>query len=164
MARAKAGGAQRKGFTLIELLIVIAVIVVLAAAVFVALNPAKRFADARNSRRQTDVASILSAVKTAEVDNGGTYITAISALTADEISVIGTAANGCDAGCGALTTEAACVDLADLVSQGYLGSIPFDPSTGTAAESDYYLSRSATGTITVGACDAESGETIVVSR
>ena len=37
---------------MIELLIVITIIVILAAAVFVALNPAKRFADARNARRQ----------------------------------------------------------------------------------------------------------------
>ncbi|MDQ5970976.1 MAG: hypothetical protein QG603_753, partial [Patescibacteria group bacterium] len=40
-----------KGFTLIELIIVIAVIALLAAATFVAINPAKRVGDANNSRR-----------------------------------------------------------------------------------------------------------------
>lgn len=155
---------QRKGFTLIELLIVIAIIVVLAAAVFVALNPAKRFADARNARRQSDVGNMLGAVKTDEVDNGGTYLASIAALTADLNYVIGTDVSGCDSTCTAVTTQAACVDISDLVTQGYLGSIPFDPSTGSVANSDYYLSRTTAGTITVGACDPEVGETIVVSR
>lgn len=158
----KKGG--RKGFTLIELLIVIAIIVVLAAAVFVALNPAKRFADARNARRQTDVASILSALKTDEVDNGGTYLASVDGLTDALNYVIGTNDSGCNTGCGALTTQSACVDLTELATQGYLGSIPFDPSSGSAEFSDYYLSRSAAGTLTVGACDAENTETIVVSR
>lgn len=165
MAKAKGGaGKSRKGFTLIELLIVIAVIVVLAAAVFVALNPAKRFADARNARRQTDVSNILSALKTDEVDNGGTYLASVAALTAAQNYVIGTNGSGCDAGCGALTTQSACADISDLVTQGYLGSVPMDPSTGTAAFTDYYINRAASGTLTVGACDAENGSSIVVSR
>lgn len=165
MAHTKGGvGKTRKGFTLIELLIVIAIIVILAAAVFVALNPAKRFADARNARRQNDVASILSALKTAQVDNGGTYITNVAALTAATNYVIGTNSSGCNSGCGALTTAAACADVTDLVTQGYLGSVPADPSTGAATFTDYYINRSASGTLTVGACDAENGASIVVSR
>lgn len=155
---------SKKGFTLIELLIVIAVIAVLAAAVFVALNPAKRFADARNARRQTDVQNVLTAVKTDEVDNGGTYIAAVSGLTADLNYVIGTNAAGCNAGCTAVVTQAACVDLTGLVTEGYLGSVPFDPSTGAATFTDYYLNRNASGTITVGTCDAENGENVVLSR
>lgn len=155
---------KKKGFTLIELLIVIAIIVVLAAAVFVALNPAKRFQDARNSRRQTDVQNILSAIKTDQVDNGGTYLASVAALTAGANYVIGTNASGCNSGCGALTTQAACVDLTGLQTEGYLGSVPFDPSTGALTFSDYYLTTNASGTVTVGACDAEGGATVVVSR
>lgn len=157
-------GKHQKGFTLIELLIVIAVIVILAAAVFVALNPAKRFADARNSRRQTDVQNILNAIKTNEVDNGGTYLASITALTAATEYQVGTAASGCDSGCTAVTTEAACADLTGLVTAGYLGSIPMDPSTGTAAETDYYIIKNASGTITIGTCDGESGVATVLTR
>ncbi len=147
-----------------ELLIVIAVIIVLAAAVFVALNPAKRFQDSRNARRSSDVAAIVAGLKTDQVDNGGTYLASVAALTVDTEYQIGTAGAGCDSGCTAVTTEAACADLTGLVTEGYLGSVPMDPSSGTAAETDYYIIRNTSGTITVGACDAEGGSTVTLSR
>lgn len=151
------------GFTLMELLIVIAIIIVLAAAVFVALNPAKRFQDSRNARRSSDIAAILSALKTDQVDNGGTYVASVAALTVDTAYQIGTAATGCDTGCTGVT-EGACVDLTAIATEGYLGSVPFDPSTGTATETDYSLIRNTSGTITVSACDAEGGVTVSASR
>lgn len=51
-----------KAFTLIELLVVITIISIFGALVFVALDPAERFADARDSRRWSDVNSLLTAV------------------------------------------------------------------------------------------------------
>lgn len=147
-----------------ELLIVIAVIIVLAAAVFVALNPAKRFQDSRNARRSSDIAAVVSALKTDQVDNGGTYVASVAGLTVDTEYQIGTAANGCDSGCTAVTTEAACADLTALVTEGYIGSVPYDPSTGAAAETDYYIMRNTSGTVTVGACDAEGGSTVVLTQ
>lgn len=155
---------NRQGFTLIELLIVIAVIAILAAGVFVALDPAQRLQESRDSQRWGDVNAALSAVKTDQVDNGGSYVASVAALTAGNYHVIGTNATGCNAGCTAKTTQAACVDLSALVTEGYLGSVPTDPSGGTAAFSDYYLMRSAAGIIEVGACDPEAATAISVSR
>lgn len=155
---------SQAGFTLMELLIVIAVIIVLAAAVFVALNPAKRFQDTRNARRSSDVEAIISALKTDQVDNGGTYVAAVAALTVDTEYQIGTAAVGCDSGCTAVTTEAACADLTALATEGYIGSVPFDPSTGAAAETDYYITRNTSGTVTIGSCDPENAVVINTSR
>ncbi len=146
-----------------ELLIVIAIIIVLAAAVFVALNPAKRFADSRNARRSSDVVAILSALKTHQVDNGGTYLTAVSGLTVDTAYQIGTAATGCETGCTGVT-QAACADLTGLATAGYLGAVPADPSTGTAAETLYSITRNTSGTLTVAACVPESAAVITVSR
>lgn len=153
-----------RGFTLIELLIVIAIIAILAAVVFVALNPGQRFIDARDARRQTDVENVAAALKTFQVDNDGDYPATVAALTAGSFYTIGTAASGCDAGCTAKTTGAACADLTELVTDGYLGTVPMDPSTGTAAETDYYVSRNSSGTIEVGACDPEGGSAITVIR
>jgi prepilin-type N-terminal cleavage/methylation domain-containing protein len=155
---------MRKGFTLIELLIVIAIIAILAAVVFVALDPLTRFQDSRDSTRWSDATATLDAIKVDQVDNGGAYVAAVSGLTAANYYQIGTAGSGCDSGCTAQTTQAACADLTALVTEGYLGAVPMDPSSGTAAETDYYIMRAATGVITIGACDEEGSASIEVSR
>lgn len=51
-----------KAFTLIELLIVITLLGILAAGVLVAVNPAKRFKQARDSQRKTDISEIATAL------------------------------------------------------------------------------------------------------
>lgn len=155
---------SKKGFTLIELLIVIAIIAILAAVVFVALDPLSRFQEARDSTRWSDVTAVLDAVRVDQVDNGGAYVASVTALTDDLYYTIGTCVAGGDAGCTAQTTQAACVDLAALVTEGYLAEVPMDPSTGTASLTDYYLQRTADGAITVGSCDPEGGSAIEVKR
>jgi len=155
---------KKNGFTLIELLIVIAVVAILAAVVFVALNPLGRFRDARDATRWSDVSAMLDAVKVDQVDNGGAYLASIAALTDDLYYTVGTCAVGGDAGCTAQTTQAACADLSGLISEGYLAEIPMDPSSGTAALTDYYLQKSAAGAITIGSCDPEGGSAINVNR
>jgi prepilin-type N-terminal cleavage/methylation domain-containing protein len=165
----------KKGFTLIELLIVIAIIAILAGVVFVSLDPLKRFQDARNASRWTDVTAVLSAIKVNQVDNGGGYFTDLTdAFGATNLIISGDVTpqagwSGCNPiACSAATSSAACVSLKELVDNGVLGRIPVSPN---AAGSDwntvltgYYLSKNANGSITVGACDAEGGETIEVNR
>lgn len=51
------------GFTLIELLIVIAILGILAAAVLVAVNPAKRQKQARDSARKNDIGQMATALQ-----------------------------------------------------------------------------------------------------
>jgi len=153
-----------RGFTLIELLIVIAIIAILAAVVFVALDPASRFKKARDARRQTDVESVAAAVVTYQVDNDGSLPSAVSALTAGSAYIVGTATSGCNTGCTATTTQASCVDLTALQTGGYLGSVPVDPTGGTAAKSLYYVIKNSTGTLTAGACTPELATSINVTR
>jgi len=156
---------NQKGFTLIELLIVIAVIAILAAAIFVALDPVTRFQEARDARRFNDLNNALTAVVTDQVDNGGAYVTAVDNLTDGLYYTIGTnGVAGCDAGCTAQVTQAGCVDLTALVTEGYLGSVPLDPSTGTAELTDYYMMKAANGTVEVGSCDPEGGSAISLVR
>ncbi|MDA2936204.1 prepilin-type N-terminal cleavage/methylation domain-containing protein [Patescibacteria group bacterium AH-259-L05] len=168
--------ANNNGFTLIELLIVIAVIAILAGVVFVALDPLTRFRDARDSSRWSDVNEVLSAIKIDQVDNDGTYLSAITSMTAGEVYMItdggGTDCDGGNANCDTnVTAEVVagdhCVDLVGLVTEGYLGDIPLSPDgagTWTAALSGYTLQRDATGIVTVRACESENTTEIWVAR
>jgi prepilin-type N-terminal cleavage/methylation domain-containing protein len=148
-----------KGFTLIELLIVIAVIAILTSIVFVALNPLGRFQDARNSTRWTDANAILSAIKLNQVDHKGIYITAIDDMVVDMYYEIGSSEN-CNVSCTNpdLTLQEGCVTLGELVDTGYLPAVPKDPSVdGADGNNFYYIMKSSTGTLEVGACNEEAG-------
>lgn len=136
----------QKGFTLIEILVVIAIIAILAAVVFVALDPVTRFADARNSRRYSDVNTILTAVHEYIVDNGGDLPTGLTtSMSATELGTCGS-----------------CVDLSTPLAP-YLFSVPTDPQ-GDGVNTGYTASVSANNIITINATNAENSEAVRVSR
>lgn len=163
----------RGGFTLIELLLVIGIITILAAIILVAVDPPKRFAQARDARRSGEVYSILNAILNYMSDNTGSVPTGLDAVSATA-QQIGTAGSGCNVGCSpAGTTLAACLDLGassvGLVDE-YITSIPIDPkgTNGTqtydSTRTGYYVNRTANNRVVVGACNPERVSTITVSR
>jgi len=163
----------KKGFTLIELLIVIAIIAIIAAVVFVALDPLTRFKDARDSSRWSNISAIISAIKVDQVDNGGSYLTAIGNMTAGQVYMIvdGSVSSGCDdqnTYCDTnVTADGNCVNLDGLVTEGYLGDLPVSPNgsgSWTASITGYTLQRDTTGIITVRACESENSDEIWVAR
>ena len=64
---------NQKGFTLIEILVVIGIIAVLATIVIIAINPARQFAQARDSQRTSNVNAILNAIGQNIADNKGVF-------------------------------------------------------------------------------------------
>ncbi|PIZ95638.1 MAG: hypothetical protein COX80_03915 [Candidatus Magasanikbacteria bacterium CG_4_10_14_0_2_um_filter_33_14] len=159
----------KKGFTLIELLIVISIIAILASVVFVALDPLKRFQDARDSSRWADISAVVSAIKVYQVDNSGNYPSAITSMTSGTVYMIGTGTTGCDDNACDVTIggDTNCVDLADLVTGGYLGEVPVSPngvSTWSDDTTGYVLTRYATGIVKVQACESENSESISISK
>ncbi|TAL49703.1 type II secretion system protein [Patescibacteria group bacterium] len=164
-----------RGFTLIELLVVIAIIGILVAIIFVALDPATRFGQARDAVRQNDVQEILSAVKLYQVDNGGDHLGSIGALTAGNVYMAvngGAMGTGCDDNNAACTTDVtadtSCVDISGLVTGGYLDDMPVSPagevtwddgSGATDEGSGYTISVDANGVVTVRGCEDEQTTT-----
>lgn len=163
---------KNKGFTLIELLIVIGIIAVLAAIIFVAVDPARRLAEARNAQRWSSVNSILNAVLKYTVDNAGILPNTPVAIDNDAATVQLIGENSGGTACNAVICTGQIVAPANCFVTGsdsdlvdiYLASIPQDPSTGSADDTRYYINKSPAGRITVGACDPERGITISVSR
>ncbi len=163
---------NKKGFTLIELLIVIAIIAILAAVVFVALDPLTRFRDARDSSRWSDVSGLISAIKIDQVDNGGSYIAAITDMSNSEVYMIGSCGSGATVAgitdyCDTDPTQVACVDLSGLATEGYIASIPLSPNGGgtwTTSTTGYTIEKRGNGILFVRACESENSDEILIAR
>ena len=150
------------GFTLIEILVVIGIIAVLAAIVLIAINPARQFAQARDSQRDSNVNAILNAIGQYIADNKGENPPGIPAgvtpLAETEID-------------NSLHAE-----FCDALVPDYLLAIPVDPSFSVLPtnnedaiddcsvaswDSGYKISKAATGRITIVAPKTESRDDVI---
>jgi len=140
---------SKQAFTLIEVLLVIAIIAVLAAAVFVAINPAKAIQDARNTTRRTNVGQIISAISQAYLENV-TLANLPTCVSTPAGTHIGTGLN--------LITPAPLIP-------DYIAGVPVDPQGGTAADTGYSICTTSTSPMRwkVMAPNAE-GTTIAVEQ
>jgi len=60
-----------RGFTLIELLVVIGILAILLAITLIAINPARQFGQANDTKRRSDSLEILNAIGQYTASNGG---------------------------------------------------------------------------------------------
>ena len=125
----------------------------MAGVVIVALNPARQFAQARNTQRWSNINTILNAVAQRMADNRGVWDSNCKTST---VNLPSTATNiGANSG---LVNLEAC-----LVSE-YIAGMVVDPLNGTTADTNYSIVQSEKGKITISAPTAELGEAIAVSR
>jgi len=108
---------NQKAFTLIELLVVIGILAVLLAITLIAINPARQFSQANNTKRSSDLNAILNAVGQYAADNQGQLPPGLTAAACSELTpcaITGVVAAGNIDICPALVTD-------------YIAAMPTDP-------------------------------------
>lgn len=118
-----------KGFTLIELLVVIAIIGLLSSVVLSSLNSARE--KARDSRRKQDLRQIEIALEM-NYDKYGSYTQPESMCTDTSYGGFG----GCGAAGGSGDWDVNS-DLRDLVSDGFMPTLPKDPINNSTYRYSY---------------------------
>jgi len=159
---------KKSGFTLIELLVVIGILAILLAITLIAINPARQFGQANNTKRRSDVLQLLNAVHQYVAENQGQLPGEVSGLAVDT------------------STEFNNTNFPNMCAQlmtNYLPALPTDPSLNTANITDcvtdvvgswglttgvtttgYEISRDSANRVTVSAPTTDNSAVISVTR
>ncbi|MCS7183947.1 MAG: type II secretion system GspH family protein [Patescibacteria group bacterium] len=121
---------KNKGFTLIEVLLVIGIIVLLAGAIIVAINPGRQLARTRDTQRINDIAQYISAIRQNETENG--RFTCNTTNPANTLpSTIATISTN--------TATGGYTNLSCLIGNYFAGSLPEDPLDNDASGTGYTI-------------------------
>ena len=137
---------KNQGFTLIEILVVIGIIAVLATIVLIAINPARQFAQARDTQRTSNVNVILNAIGQRTADCRGTFEGVCGGITCPTLPA---------------TTTPIDATLDACLTPTYMTAIPAEPKAGAPG---YTVAVSVGGRITIAAPGAEITTPISVTR
>lgn len=148
---------KQSGFTLIELLVVIGILAILLAITLIAINPARQFGQANNTKRRSDILQILNAAHQFVAENQGQLPGEITALTADTATVF---------------NSTNFPNLCGQLMPTYIPALPTDPSLNTSNittctgtwNTGYDIAIDAQKRLTISAPTTDNSAVITVTR
>ncbi|MBP9758133.1 prepilin-type N-terminal cleavage/methylation domain-containing protein [Candidatus Dojkabacteria bacterium] len=117
---------RKRGFTLLELLLVIAILSVLASVVLYNLRPSDILNSANRSSTSSNIQDLKKAIEAYAIDKEGALPTSLQALSNSgyyDICKEGESLN--------------CINLDQLINDGYLSDIPVDKNNETTTSTGY---------------------------
>ncbi|MFA4942826.1 MAG: hypothetical protein WC564_04280 [Patescibacteria group bacterium] len=148
-----------KAFTSFEVLTVIFMIGLIVVLIILLVNPQKRLAEMRNSRRSSDVQAISNAINQYIIDNQEA-----PAGIDNSLRIIGQANSGCNIRCGRAIGASSCLNLRPSLVPKYLSDIPSDYLLGDSNLTYYAVKMSDNNRIIVYSCKSELGVDLTVSQ
>ncbi|ALM09501.1 MAG TPA: hypothetical protein DEB30_05455 [Candidatus Peribacter riflensis] len=147
---------RQPGFTLTKFTVALALLALLAVAIFIFADPAGRIQSGRNKQRLADVTQIMDALQRHREDTG--QLPASIDTLPETVQIIGENPGPCTSieceGQRVAATNCAITDF-DTVLQPSIGQLPLDPKSGSTHDTRYFVNRNTDGTVTVGSCERE---------
>ena len=170
---------KEKGLGLIESLIIVLVVVIIVALSLIFFDPVRKFKSARDAERWSDTSLILNAIKDYQEDNDESFLEKMDNFYNNEWYMIvgGPMTIGCDDVNAFSDVEIYndnyCIDISELIDDGYLGSVPVSPAGRVQWDSGinnndegtgYALMVDEAGIFYVQACESENTSEILIYR
>lgn len=141
---------DNNGFTLIEILLSIGLLAALATIVLIAVNPARQFAQLRNTQRASDLNALLNSIGQRSVENRGQLNCAgVTIPTVNPVPAPLVATTGAN-----ISSTAGDIDVRTCLVPSHISELPVDPTNGaswngTTYNTGYRIFQDTNGRITV---------------
>lgn len=173
LSSGKLKNSAQKGFTLIELLVVIGILAILFSIVLIAINPARQFGQANDTKKRSDVLQILNTIHQYAAEHSGQLPANMPAkpTVGNPPNVKPFAWNGTDVTANngnicidILTTYISAIPVAPTVDNGSGKGVAVTDCT-RAYQTGYTLAVDSAGRVTVAAVDPDvNGLPITITR
>jgi prepilin-type N-terminal cleavage/methylation domain-containing protein len=147
---------NKQGFTMPQLIITLAILLILAAAVFTWIDPLARIGEAKNKRRIQDINILATAISNYASDHRGN-LPVLGSVTTDK-KILCSSQSGSNLSCAG--DSQLCLTVDDDFYK-YMGRLSHDPDKSAETDTGYYLQKDANDNLIVGACATYNSEEII---